>query len=297
MYTVDILLPTYNCEQYLGEQIESILNQSYPEIRLYIRDDGSMDGTGKLLKEFAASDKRITLIEDPTGNLGLIKNIECLLSYSKSRYIMFCDQDDVWFPNKVMEMLNIMLKQELQSEPGAPILVHSDCFITDHRLNIQGRFLGNLPARSGLRHALFTYMVQGASMMINAALKNLILPFNEYVYLHDRYIHLVSEIIGKRVYLDYPLMYYRQHQHNFLKERSLLHKISDYLSKPYYGFYTRYDRNLIQSISEKFPGNKLLNIYLDITSDKISKFRKIKLLTSSHISMKPKYLILFLIKG
>lgn len=297
MYTVDILLPAYNGEQFLKEQIESVLSQSYPEIRLYIRDDGSTDGTGELLRAFAASDKRVTLVEEPAGNLGLIKSIECLLSHSESRYIMFCDQDDVWCPNKVMEMLNAMLKQELKSEPGVPIMVHSDCFITDHRLNIRGRLLGNLPARSGLRHALFTYMVQGASMMINLALKEVILPFNGYVYLHDRYIHLVSEITGKRVYLDYPLMYSRQHNYNFLKERSFLHKISDYIFRPYYTYFTQYDRNLIQSLSERFPGNKLLNIYLDITSDKISKFRKIKLLASNHISMKPKYLILFLIKG
>ena len=57
--TIDILMATYNGEKYLVEQIESILNQTYKNIRLIISDDESKDGTKKILKEYEKKDNRI----------------------------------------------------------------------------------------------------------------------------------------------------------------------------------------------------------------------------------------------
>ena len=98
--TIDILLPTYNGEKYLKEQIDSILNQTYKNIRLIISDDCSKDSTPKILEEYREKDERIELYLQKE-NIGVVKGIEFLLKKVKSNYYMLADQDDVWLPMKV----------------------------------------------------------------------------------------------------------------------------------------------------------------------------------------------------
>ena len=100
---IDILLSTYNGEKYLNEQIISIQNQSEKDWRLLVRDDGSSDNTLRLLEYFASQDKRIILIKDDKGNLGVVRSFEILLAQSNADYIMFADQDDVWLANKIRD--------------------------------------------------------------------------------------------------------------------------------------------------------------------------------------------------
>ena len=76
---IDILLATYNGEKYLEEQLDSILNQTYKNIRLVISDDNSKDNTINILQKYAQKDNRIQLYLQPQ-NLGVVKNIEFLLN-------------------------------------------------------------------------------------------------------------------------------------------------------------------------------------------------------------------------
>lgn len=72
---IEILMATYNGEKYIKEQINSIINQTYTNWRLLIRDDGSKDKTVEIIKEYEKKDDRIKLLEDNKGNLGFIKNL------------------------------------------------------------------------------------------------------------------------------------------------------------------------------------------------------------------------------
>ena len=88
---VVILLSTYNGEKYLREQIDSILNQSYQNFELVVRDDGSKDSTVEIVKEYMEkSDKEITLMVGK--NLGFIKSFFELLKHSDADYFSFADQ-------------------------------------------------------------------------------------------------------------------------------------------------------------------------------------------------------------
>ena len=98
--TIDILLATYNGEKYLKEQIESILNQTYSNIRLIISDDCSTDKTKEIIKEYEEKDDRI-ISYSHEKNLGYVKNFEFLLSKVENEIYMLSDQDDVWLPIKV----------------------------------------------------------------------------------------------------------------------------------------------------------------------------------------------------
>ena len=99
---VDILLTTYNTNiEYLKEQIDSILEQTYTNIHLIISDDNSPNKEVKeVLKKYEEKDKRITLYLQEK-NLGYNRNFEFLLTKSKANYIAFSDHDDIWYKNKI----------------------------------------------------------------------------------------------------------------------------------------------------------------------------------------------------
>ena len=111
---VDILLATYKPNiTYLKEQIESILNQTYKNIKLYISDDYSNEQEViETLETYAKKDDRIELYVQEK-NLGYIKNFEFLLTKSTAKYVAFCDQDDIWYPNKIEKSLNTLIEKNV----------------------------------------------------------------------------------------------------------------------------------------------------------------------------------------
>lgn len=242
---VDIILPVYNGEQYLCEQINSILEQSDPNWRLIIRDDGSRDNSVDIIKEYILKyPDRIILLTDNKGNLGIMNNVFEILRYTDSDYIMFCDQDDVWFPDKVRILKRCILTKEA-GNPDIPILVHSEALITDHNLNLVGRSPKEAlfsvqnqcrKEKTSFVRLLFLNVIQGASMIFNRALYEKLEPLfgkklNKGVY-HDSVIASVASICGKIYFYGKPLMYYRQHANNLVGARQLsLLKWSQYSDK------------------------------------------------------------------
>ena len=73
---IEILMATYNGEKYIEEQIDSIINQTYTNWELLIRDDKSKDNTASIIEEYEKKDSRIKLLRDEKGNLGFVKNFE-----------------------------------------------------------------------------------------------------------------------------------------------------------------------------------------------------------------------------
>lgn len=288
MKTVDILLPTYNGGRFLHEQITSILNQSYSSINLLIRDDGSTDNTIQIINSFSELDKRIIFYKDDTGNLGVVANIEYLLGKSKADYIMYCDQDDFWLPFKVEKLINEILSYERKFGVEFPLLIHSDAYVTDQNLKIKRKLKGSSPLNYGLNNSLFRFYVQGASTIFNSSLKKEILPFVSGIYMHDRYTHLVAEIVGKRFYLNEPFMLYRQHSENLLGSKNVVAKIKSNVSHKHM-FYLEKDKILIQSLAKRYPDEKLLETYLVITNPKyLNKYEKINLILRNKISLRIK---------
>jgi rhamnosyltransferase len=293
MVIVDILMSTYNGANYIEAQIESILRQTHNGLRLIVRDDQSQDLTVSLIEKYTVIDSRIILVRERPGNLGLVRSIEYLMQISNAHYIMFSDQDDVWFPDKVA----IFLKKAKEMNQELPMLIHSDCVVTNNSLKSFKLFQKSRPLNYGLKNSLFNFYVQGASTMINCKLKEEALPFPENLYLHDRYLHIVSEISGSRGYIDEPSMFYRQHDKNLVGSESILNKIYKNLNLNQ-KFFIAKDKRLILSIYiNKYPDNKLLGIYADITGDSINRFKKIILIYRNRIPLRLKEWLLLLIKN
>ena len=275
---IEILMATYNGETYIREQIDSIINQTYKNWILLVREDNSKDNTVSIIEEYEKKDSRIRLLRDKKGNLGFVRNFEELMVNSLEDFIMFSDQDDYWIENRIEKYIEIITN--LSSEDmKKPLLIHSNSFICDKELNIKKeKFISNCAEDKEFDIVFFNYIVQGSTALVNRKLVNLALPFSSKVTLHDRYLHLLAEFLGKRIFLNQSLMKYRQHDNNKIgASYSIVKKI---LKKKYFN---NEDRELILEIRNKYIENinkeKIMKIddYLevtDISKPKLSRFYK-----------------------
>lgn len=220
MPPIAILLSTYNGLPYLAEQLDSILGQDFPEWCLYIRDDGSTDGTPQVLRRCQeASPGRIFLLEDDPVRLGAAQSFSRLMQAVSADYLMFCDQDDIWLPDKISRTLATMQAMEREHGPDLPLLVHSDLQLVDQRLEVLAPSFWryqNLDPRRGesLLKLAIQNVVTGCTVMINRRLNELALPVPPAACMHDWWTALVAAAFGKIGFISTPLVRYRQHAAN-----------------------------------------------------------------------------------
>src|SRR5829696_3658650 len=104
---ISVVLCTYNGGKYLASQIDSILAQTYPNFELIICDDVSVDHTVDILQQYAKKDRRIRIFLNKF-NLGFNKNFEQALQLATGKWIAIADQDDVWVPQKLAVLYNLV---------------------------------------------------------------------------------------------------------------------------------------------------------------------------------------------
>ena len=299
MEKIDILLATYNGSKYLHEQLDSILNQSYGNINVIIRDDGSSDNTVMIIKEYEQKDSRVRLLNDNLGNLGFVRNFEELMKNSTSEYLMFSDQDDIWYNNKVETSYTRIKAIEETNGKSCPILVHTNSKIMNYEKQTKSLFISDYAKNSSFENSLFNFFVQGSTMLINESLKREALPFSKEVYLHDRYLHLIAEFIGIRAYIDTPTMDYRQHSNNEIGSRGT-NIIKRLISSRYFNqndkilFY--YLHNHYKNSVEDYKIEKL-NIFFRIINSDTTRFKRMYWCLKNEIPMSFKKKIFLIIKG
>ena len=218
--TTAILLSTYNGALWLGEQLESLFAQTDRDWRLFVRDDGSQDGTLELLLAFQRQHPdQIQLIQDETTRLGACQSFARLLEMVEADDYLFCDQDDRWLPKKV-ERLRVQM-QALQQRVGenTPLLLHSDLQVVDEELRLLHpsfwRYQGLHPqSGSSLNRLLMQNEITGCAIMLNRPLRDLALPVPAQALMHDWWLALAAAAFGKIVALPESLVDYRQHRVN-----------------------------------------------------------------------------------
>lgn len=218
---IDIVMATYNGEKFIRAQIESILNQTYQNLRLIIGDDCSTDKTVEIVTELLASyPEKITLIVYK-NNVGARDNFSRLLDEVDAQYIMFADQDDVWLPEKVALSYAKMKELEELYDSTTPILIHTDLTVVNDNLEVIDtscwRYLGlSTPPKFTLNRLLVRHASIGCTQMFNQALLILATPIPKEAGMHDYWMSLVALTFGRVGTVNTPTMLYRQHADNVI---------------------------------------------------------------------------------
>ena len=216
MKKVIVLLSTYNGDKYLSEFLDSVMNQTYSNFELFIRDDGSTDNTIKILKQYEKKYNKIHLILDG-NNLGYPACFYYLTDCvsKKADYYFFADQDDVWQSNKIERALSKM-KQYSSDEILA---YYADYYICDEKLNVVGTF------RRKYDSVIFQktiYEVCGLefTMAINRCAL-LFLNQNKPIKSKARgvWMSMLFSSFGKIIYDHYPCAFYRRHDSSVTSDR------------------------------------------------------------------------------
>lgn len=217
MEQVEVLMATYNGERYIAQQIDSLLKQNFQSFRLVIRDDGSTDNTRQVIGAYAARyPDRISVCPDH-HNLGVIGNFSALLEKSQAPYVMLCDQDDVWLPEKIANTLEAFKPLEANYGAQTPLLLHTDLVVVDESMAvIAPSFLTQSHLQTGhdFGRLLVKNNVTGCTSILNRALIRRAVPIPPQSLMHDWWLALVGAAFGQVSYLPRREILYRQHAAN-----------------------------------------------------------------------------------
>lgn len=208
---VSVALCTYNGDQYIEQQLESILNQTAELYEIVISDDCSTDSTIDKLREYEQEYPNLIKLYSNDVNLGIVENFSRCINRCSGDVIAISDQDDIWDEEKIEREIKIY------SQKDVSLVFHNSTIVTDS-LKPQGNFWSSARYRVPkcvnqpyLLQALTKQnFVQGCTMLFDSDLKDYILPIpDEWKY--DYYISVIAAIKGRLYAIDDELLLYRQH--------------------------------------------------------------------------------------
>lgn len=216
---VSIALATYNGEIYISELLESIANQTKLPDELVISDDSSTDSTLEIVNEFARRMAFPVKVSINKERLGSTRNFEVAIRACSGDLIFPCDQDDIWYKNKIERMVECFANNP---ETGA---VFSNADVVDQNLNllkgslwkrlkIKPKELNHINSHNRMFEILLKRnLVTGTAMAFRAEHREHIVPIPKE-WVHDQWIALIISISSNLTPLPIPLIAYRQHSSN-----------------------------------------------------------------------------------
>ena len=213
--TISVALCTYNGERFLPALLESLRAQIRLPDELVVCDDSSSDGTLAIVEAFAEDAPFPVVVHRNARNLGPTTNFEEAATLCRNELIAFCDQDDVWFPEKIHRAV-----EAFTAEPDI-----SFSFSDGELIDAMGGPLGTglwdaqgfgvarrQVARNGdlMRLLVLHTFVTGATMVIRADLRSIAFPIPRG-WVHDAWLALVGAFVGSYRMIEEPLLYYRVH--------------------------------------------------------------------------------------
>lgn len=229
--TVAIVIATYNGANYVREQLDSILLQSYKNFRVYISDDGSTDGTIQIVT--GIKDERIIYLgKNPIP--GVVRNFNAGLMSTVEDVIFLSDQDDIWPRDRLEKMMQFYKEKHSDNQP---FLTYTDMTLVDSlgRIidsSLYENIVVNPKYNQELHYLTWRCTAYGCTMMFNRDLLNIALPLpdDEITTMHDNWLILCAALKGKVCYYNYQSLFYRQHESNHTGggKKNLLHKIKNF---------------------------------------------------------------------
>jgi glycosyltransferase involved in cell wall biosynthesis len=235
--SVSVVMGTYNGGKYIREQLNSILGQTRIPSELVVSDDGSTDDTLSIVEDFARNAPFKTVVHKNFDRLGFRANFVNAMGLAGSELISFCDQDDIWMPNKLEATTAFF------SDPDM-MMVHHNAIL----ISANGDDLGNLiwpqPKQEpiAMRMALPPWFnVPGLTQLFRREIASTAFAWPSSIspetanqtLVHDQWVTFISNSLGKVGYINEPLAKYRQHGQNaigwYSGEHSFLRKLQYWL--------------------------------------------------------------------
>ena len=216
MKKLQILMSTYNGKAYLREQLDSVLQQDCKQkglvkLQLLVRDDGSKDGTQKILQEYAVRyPQEVRWYQGE--NCGVIQSFfELMKKTEKADFYAFSDQDDFWMPDKMSSAIQIIEKYG----KNRPFLYCCRPKLVDAELNAITSAMKRPAMRPSFGNALLENIVTGCTAVMNEELRALVaVRFPQFTVMYDRWFYLAASCFGRVYYDETPHICYRQHGGN-----------------------------------------------------------------------------------
>ncbi len=213
---VDILMCTYNGEDFIELQIQSILDQTHTDFKLIIIDDSSNDKTVEIIKKMILNDKRIELHQNKK-NLGYFNNFLNGLDFVKSDYLFFSDQDDIWAENKVeIQLADLMLEDDnvLMNFSNSYLLydkIQSQANYETKRDSYKIKSYYSSPIELALRNIVSGHTILIRSNQIPSIKKS----FSKITDIQNLYFDYILTLVlldlGRIKYINESFVYFRQH--------------------------------------------------------------------------------------
>ena len=208
---VAVIMSTYNGEKFIKEQLDSILNQTYKNLEVVVRDDGSKDKTVEIVKEYMKKYPNIVLHEGE--NLGFIKSFFELLTLAEADYYAYADQDDVWMENKIelaVNSLNVL-------DDTKPNMAFGNSDYYDEEMKFMSA--GPKNKKVSFLKALFSCCGQGMTMTVNKKTRDMIIDNTpKTCFFHDWWTYLVCIGLGNVAYDNVTTVKYRRRKENATSE-------------------------------------------------------------------------------
>lgn len=216
---IEVLLATYNSGANLKAQIDSILAQTFTDWRLLIRDAGSTDGTLEVIDEYVRHHPGMIRLVGVEKGASAVRNFSELMRASEADYMMFCDHDDVWLPDKMEASMSALAEARNAQEEEMPLLVFTDSSIVDENLKMLAPSMLEYQRLDPVKGIAFPRLLiqnvpSGHAMLFNRALCQLASPIPDGAVMHDHWVSLVAAAFGRIIYVARSTVLYRQHQHN-----------------------------------------------------------------------------------
>ncbi|MNO29373.1 putative glycosyltransferase EpsE [compost metagenome] len=246
---IQVLLSTFNGQNFIVDQIESILSQSYKNVKLLIRDDGSNDNTIKYIEKYLDTHpEKIKLIRG--NNVGVVESFLQLLKNADNScsYYAFCDQDDIWFDHK----LETAIEKIRQIDNGKPILLFTPTYLVDSNLK-KIKIWPEKPTKPvSFYNALIENVVVGTTITINSEARKLLVskePSSNHIVMHDWWSYLCVSAFGEVIYDEIPSVLYRQHGNNLVGGNKT---VFDVIFKKLRSYSTNKDKHILRNQALEF---------------------------------------------
>lgn len=211
---VSVIIPAYNCEQFIGETLDSVLNQNYQDFELIVVDDGSRDGTANAISRYKG---RLTYIRKKNEGTSAARNTG--IAAAQGEYVAFIDHDDTWLPEKLQEQVTLLNhNKEIH-------LVFSDAYVIDEKGRRNRSLFEICPPHSGMvfKELLKDNFIPVITAMVKKEVFKEIGLFNpEYRIAEDWDFFLRVSERYPLAFINRPLAEYRIHSGSFSRHRDLI---------------------------------------------------------------------------